>query len=292
MENQPNAQTEGRQQQPQWKRILVRIALYPLVIYLGFGIVALLFQKKIIYHPYPAGPHEQSVLASYTWLEEVRLKASDQVELHAVWVPPSEDRPVLIFSHGNAGNLFGRLPLVQKFRDQGLGVFLYDYRGYGQSQGSPGEEGLYLDSEAAWEWVTGKKGIAPNRIISYGRSLGAAVALRLALSRDVAGVILEVPFTSAKDMAKEVLPFFPSGPFITESFDNLQGVRSLSRPLLVIGGDQDRVVPPWMAKAVFEAASSPKQLLIIPGAGHDDAPWIGGQVYLERIDGFADTLSR
>ncbi|MDA2932884.1 alpha/beta hydrolase [Acidobacteria bacterium AH-259-D05] len=276
---------------PLWKRILNRIVIYAVVIYLGFCLIALVFQKNITYHPEPSAPEEQVFLDSYPWLERVRFSSSDGIELHAVWVPPPEGRPVLIFSHGNAGNLLGRMALVQKFRDQELGIFLYDYRGYGQSQGSPSEEGLYLDSEAAWEWVSARGGIDPERIVSYGRSLGAAVALHLALSREVAGVILEVPFTSIRDMAKEVLPFFPAGPFLRESYDNLLGVRSLSRPLLIIGGDNDRVVPPWMGEALFEAASEPKQRLIIRGAGHDDIPWVGGEPYAQRINEFVDSLS-
>ena len=267
-----------------------KILLGGVLIYLGLGVLALLSQKSLTYHPRPARPEDGASLESFPWLNPVQFYASDGIELHAVWVPPDEGKAVLLFSHGNAGNLFGRIPLVEKLHRQGLGVFLYDYRGYGKSRGSPGEEGLYRDSEAAWEWVTAEGGIQSERLVSYGRSLGAAVALHLALSRPVGGVILEVPFTSMRDMARQVLPFFPAGPFLRESYDNLQGVDSLSRPLLILVAERDQVVAPWMGKALFEAAHEPKRLLTVPAAGHDDIPWTEKH-YEETINEFLATLN-
>ena len=270
-------------------QLLVKILLLGLLIYLGLGGLALLSQKSLTYHPQPAAPEDEAFLESLPWLRTLHFPASDGTELHGVWVPPDEGQAVLLFNHGNAGNLFGRIRLVEKLHKQGLGVFLYDYRGYGRSQGSPGEEGLYRDSEAAWEWVTAEGGIQSERIISYGRSLGAAVALHLALSRPVGGVILEVPFTSIRDMARKVLPFFPSGPFLRESYDNLREIRSLSQPLLILVAEDDRVVAFGMGKALFEAANKPKRLLTVPEAGHDDIPWTE-KFYEETINEFLATL--
>jgi len=271
-------------------QLVIKILLYGLLIYLGLGGVALVFQKSLTYHPQPARPDDEVFFESYSWLHKVQFHAADGIELQAVWTPPGEGQPVLLFSHGNAGNLWDRIPLVERLHQQGLGVFLYDYRGFGNSQGSPGEEGLFQDSEAAWEWVTAKGGIQPERIISYGRSLGAAVALHLALTQPVGGVILEVPFTSVRDMARLVLPFFPAGPFLRESYDNLLGVHSLSRPLLIMVAEHARVVAPWMGEALFEAANEPKRLLKVPGAGHDDIPWTG-RLYEEAIHDFLASLS-
>ena len=270
-------------------KLVGKILLCGLLIYLGLGGLALLSQKSLTYHPQPARPEDEVFLESYPWLHKVQFHAADGIELHAVWTPPAEGQAVLLFSHGNAGNLLARIPLVERLHQQGLGVFLYDYRGFGRSQGSPDEKGLYQDSEAAWEWITAGGGIQPERIISYGRSLGAAVALHLALSRPVGGVILEVPFTSVRDMARMVLPFFPLGPFLRESYDNLLGVQSLERPLLIMVAEDDRVVAPWMGKALFEAANEPKQLLTVPEAGHEDIPWTG-RLYEEAINAFLATL--
>ncbi|MEE8349243.1 MAG: alpha/beta fold hydrolase, partial [Acidobacteriota bacterium] len=264
--------------------------LYGLFIYLGLGGLALLFQKALTYHPQTAQPADEAILDSTPWLRQVRFTTSDGIQLHGVWVPPDEGKAVLLLSHGNAGNLFGRIPLVERLRRQGLGVFLYDYRGYGRSPGSPGEEGLYRDVEAAWEWVTSEGEIPSERLVSYGRSLGAAVALHLAVSRPVGGVILEVPFTSIRDMARQVLPFFPSGAFLRESYDNLQLIESLSRPLLIMVAEGDQVVAPWMGKTLFAAAHEPKRLLVVPGAGHDDIPWTE-TLYPETLNEFLSTLS-
>ena len=273
-----------------WKGILTKAVVWGVVGYLGFGLAALLFQKKLIYHPRPSRPSEEVLLDSYPWLQEVRFSSSDGNRLHGVWMPPpSEHAAVLIFSHGNAGNLFHRLALLDKFREAGLGVFLYDYRGYGLSEGSPGESGLYRDSEAAWDWVTQKE-ISPSRLISYGRSLGAAVALQLALSREVGAVVLDVPFTSIEDMAGHILPFFPSGPFLIESYDNLGKVGSLDHPLLVVIAENDQVVPPWMGKVLFEAAPQPKRLLIVSDAGHSDTSWVGDE-YVRYIKELAASMN-
>ena len=276
-------------ERPGWVRLISKILLCGLLIYLGLGGLALLSQKSLTYHPFSARVEDEAFLESYPWLHRVQFLTSDEMELHAVWVPPAQDQAVLLFSHGNAGNLLGRIPLVEKLQGMGLGVFLYDYRGFGRSQGAPGEEGLYRDVEAAWEWVAKEGGVPPERIVSYGRSLGAAVALHLALSRPVGGVILEVPFTSIRDMARRVLPFFPTGPFLRESYDNLRKISSLSGPLLVMVAEDDQVVAPWMGKALFEAANEPKQLLVVPGAGHDDIPWTG-RLYQETLDEFLATL--
>jgi len=270
-------------------QLISKILLCGLLIYLGLGGLALLSQKSLTYHPRPARPQDEDFLESYPWLHNVQLSASDGTQLHAVWVPPVEGQSVLLFSHGNAGNLLSRIPLVEKLHSQGLGVFLYDYRGFGRSQGSPGEEGLYRDAEAAWGWISQETEVPPERIVSYGRSLGAAVALHLALSRPVAGVILEAPFTSIRDMARKVLPLFPIGPLLRESYDSLEGIASLSRPVLIMVAEHDQVVAPWMGKALFEAAHQPKRLLTVEGAGHDDIPWTG-KLYQEALNEFLATL--
>lgn len=257
---------------------------------MGLGGLVLLFQKSFIYHPRPIRIQDEDSLEAYPWLHRIQFYTSDGTALHAVWSPPVEGNSTLLFSHGNAGNILSRIPLVNKLHKQGLGVFLYDYRGYGRSEGSPNETGLYQDSEAAWKWISNEGGVQPKQIISYGRSLGAAVALNLALSHDVGGVILEVPFTSIRAMSRKIFPFFPLGPFLRESYDSLKNIGSLSRPLLVMVAEHDRVVSPWMGQVLFEAANEPKRLLTVPGAGHDDIPWIDG-FYEEIIREFLDTLS-
>ena len=276
-------------QRPGWMQLVSKILLCGLLIYLGLGGFALLSQNSLTYQPRLARPQDEAFLESYPWLRRVQFSASDGTQLQAVWASPTEGKAVLLFSHGNAGNLLGRIPLVEKLHSQGLGVFLYDYRGFGRSQGSPGEEGLYQDAEAAWKWISEEAEVDPERIVSYGRSLGAAVALHLALSRPVAGVILEVPFTSIRDMARKVLPFFPIGPFLRESYDNLKGIASLSRPVLIMVAERDQVVAPWMGKALFDAAHQPKRLLTVAEAGHDDIPWTG-TLFQETINEFLNTL--
>jgi fermentation-respiration switch protein FrsA (DUF1100 family) len=219
--------------------------------------------------------------------EEVHLTAEDGVKIHAWRLPLPAPRFTVLFAHGNAGNISHRL---DRARLLGLRlsaeVFLFDYRGYGRSEGRPDEQGTYRDARAAYRHLTETRGLTPERLVLFGESLGSAVVLNLALECAARALVLESPFTSIPDMARLVLPWLPLSPFLRTRYDNLAKVGGLKVPLLVLHGDRDEVVPFALGRRVFDAAPEPKRFHRIAGAGHNDTYLTGGEAYWEALDEF------
>jgi len=221
--------------------------------------------------------------------EEVRFAAADGTALHGWYLPGAPKRPLVLFCHGNAGNISHRLASLRLLRGLGAGVFIFDYRGYGQSAGTPSEEGTYADARGALSWLEGR-GWRPEDLIYAGESLGTAVALQLALERPPAGLVLEAPFTSIAAMGRHHSPLLHLllGWLLDVRYDNLDKIGRLAAPLLIIQGEADAIVPPAMARRLFEAARAPKALRLIPGAGHNDLLFAGGERYREAWRVFLD----
>jgi fermentation-respiration switch protein FrsA (DUF1100 family) len=169
-------------------------------------------------------------------------------------------------------------------------VFIVDYRGYGKSEGQPSEEGLYLDGEAAWKYLTLERGVSPDRIIIFGKSLGGAVAVDLASKVKAAGLIVQSSFTSASDLAAIVMPFIPRS-FIRTRMRSIEKVASVSCPKLFIHSRTDEVIPFELGQRLFEAAPEPKQFYEVKGALHNDTYIAGGGAYLEALRGFIRSCS-
>ena len=262
---------------------VVRIVVLVGAAYLAFGVLVLLLENRLIYYPvrYPAGMWEFHGLS----VEDCTFEAEDGVELHAWWLHAArtEAAPVLLWFHGNAGNITHRADNLRMLAERDVDVLIVDYRGYGKSEGRPSEKGLYLDGEAAYDYLTRERGVEAGRIVCFGRSLGAAVALHVAVQRPVAGVVLESPFASARAMARRMMPVIPLGPFIRSRFDNVGTVSKLDVPLLVLHGDRDELVPFKQGRAVFEAAPQAREFYTIRGAGHNDTYLVGGEPYFEAL---------
>ncbi len=204
--------------------------------------------------------------------DEVSFTAEDGVRLHGWFVPGTPDAPVILFFHGNAGNISHRIHNLRLFRERlGVSVFIFDYRGYGRSDGSPSEEGTYADARGALAWLR-EKGWAADHTIYFGRSLGAGVATQLALEAPPAGLVLETPFPSIAAMGRRHYPglYAVLGWSVRSRYDTLEKIGDIHVPLLIFQGSADAIVPPQMARQVFEAANEPKQFHLIPGAGHND----------------------
>lgn len=169
-------------------------------------------------------------------------------------------------------------------------LFIIDYRGYGRSGGRVSEGGTYRDATAAYDYLLTRSDVDPERIIPFGVSLGAAVAVELALQRPVQALILEAPFASIREMARIVAPWIPIGPFITTRYDTLSKIGRLSIPILILHGDRDDIVPLTQSRRVFEAAREPKAFYTIPGAGHNDTDAVGGGAYFKAISDFIAPL--
>jgi fermentation-respiration switch protein FrsA (DUF1100 family) len=223
--------------------------------------------------------------------EECRIATSDGLTLHGWWhggagSGDASSRPVVLWFHGNAGNITHREENLQLLAHQGLAVFLVDYRGYGLSEGKPSEKGLYADGEAAYRYLVEERAIEPNRIVCFGRSLGAGVALHVALEHEVAALIMESPFASVPAMARKHYPFLPVWFLLRNRYDSLGKVPELKVPLLVLHGDRDSIVPLKHGKAVYEAAPEPKEFYTIVGAGHNDTYYVGGGPYFRKLREF------
>jgi len=263
-----------------------RAALRILVLLAILGGAMLLLEKKLIY--FPTAEHDVTPTQLGLASEEVDLRAEDGVRLHAWFLPVKGSKLSILFCHGNGGNISHRLDRVLLMQQHlGVDTLLFDYRGYGHSEGSPDEEGTYRDARAAWRWLVGRVG-DPGRIVIYGESLGAAVALQLALETDPRALILESPFASIPEMAKAVYPFLPVWPLVRTRYDNVGRIGGLRVPLLVLHGDRDEIVPFAQGRRVFDAAPEPKTFFAIPGAHHNDTYAVGGEAYWRTLRAFLD----
>ena len=222
--------------------------------------------------------------------EEVRLRTEDGVTLHAFFLPAPGASRALLFLHGNAGNASHRLPNAGELVKLGVHVLVPDYRGYGLSEGSPSEAGVRLDARAALEHLTGARGLPEERIVVFGRSLGAAIAVDLVRDRPVAGLVLESAFTSAADVARGA--FGPVGALLArDRFDSARKIAHVRSPLLFFHGDRDGIVGIELGRRLFELAPEPKAFEVIRGAGHNDTTLAGGPRYFARIGRFLDEVA-
>ncbi len=215
--------------------------------------------------------------------EDVRFPAGDGTMLHGWLIPAPGAKLTLLWCHGNAGNISHRVDNTRYLhRLLKINVFLFDYRGYGASAGSLNdlsEEGTYHDAEGALAFLRARPELASTRLVYFGRSLGAAIAVELAKRHPPAALILETPFTSIRDMARVVLPFFPVGGLLGTRYDSLSKIGAIRVPLLVLHGDQDDVIPFEQGRRLFEAANPPKTFYTIRGARHNDTYIVGGDNY-------------
>ena len=222
--------------------------------------------------------------------EEVRFASADGEELFGWWVP-AHSGPVLghvLFCHGNGGNVSDRIPHASVLAGAGFDVLLFDYRGYGHSTGRPSEEGTYLDARAAREALLRRDGVDARRVLYLGESLGGAVAVALALESPPAGLILQSTFTSVRDMAARYYRAIPEG-VVPDAYPSLRRISALRAPLLVLHGARDPLVPPAQGEALFAAAPEPKELKILPGAGHDVLAG-GGDAWIAAVRAWARDL--
>ncbi|MCF8056695.1 MAG: alpha/beta hydrolase [Desulfocapsa sp.] len=217
--------------------------------------------------------------------EPVELLTSDKVRLDGWFIPAPKERGVILFCHGNAGNISHRLDSLLLFHKMGYSTFIFDYRGYGRSQGKPSESGTYLDVEAAWRYLTDKRSIAPSRIILFGRSLGAAIATHQATLHSPGALILESSFTSVPDMAAELYPFLPARLLSRLDYNVHQLLQEVSCPVLVVHSRDDEIIPFKHGRALYAAANEPKQFLELRG-GHNDGFLLAGQIYIQGLDNF------
>ena len=244
-------------------------------------------EERLIFHPsdkIDANPRDLGLA-----FDDIYFITADGVRLNGWFVPYPEAQTTLLWFHGNAGNISHRLENIKLLHDKvKINVFIFDYRGYGRSEGKVSEEGTYRDGEAALKYLRARGNIDPKRIVFFGRSLGAAVAAELATREESLALILETPFVSIREMARAALPFIPIGPLLRTRYDVVEKVRRVKTPILVLHGDNDEVVPFEQGKKVFEAAPQPKEFYAIHGAHHNDTYIVGGNAYFTALKEFID----
>ncbi|MCY3800919.1 MAG: alpha/beta hydrolase [Chloroflexi bacterium] len=250
-----------------------------------------LFQRRLIYFPIGTAPPAES---AHPGAEDASFTTADGLTLHGYFVPASagEARAAVIVFNGNAGHRGYRIPLAQSLSRQGLAVLLFDYRGYGGNPGSPTESGLIEDARAVLQYALSRDDVDPDKIVYFGESLGAGVAVALAVEAPPAALVLRSPFSSMVRIGQTHYPFLPVGLMLKDRYESGKRIRRVTAPLLVIAGEADAVIPSQDSVRLFEAAREPKRLHLVPGADHNDYELNAGEAIIDVMLEFLDeTLS-
>jgi fermentation-respiration switch protein FrsA (DUF1100 family) len=214
------------------------------------------------------------------YYEDVFFPAEDGTRLHGWYVDGSDKRGVLLWFHGNAGNISHRLHNLKKLHDAlQIPIFIFDYREYGRSEGDISKAGTFSDAQGAFTYLTTEKAFAPSSILLFGRSLGTALAVDIASREECLGLILEAAFTSTDDMMQRYFPFFPLLPQAAVKYDSLSIIHRIRSPVLFLHGQLDQTIPAAMARRLFDKAPPPKEFYEISGADHNDTYLVGGVEY-------------
>ncbi len=246
--------------------------------YVGVCLYALAVANRMIFLPQPPSYGDGPGV--------LKLDTSDGRRISAMHLRNPEAGLTVLYSHGNAEDLGDVLPFLEAMRKRGFSVMSYDYAGYGTSEGKPSEKVTYRDIEAAYAYLVGEAGVAPQSIIVHGRSVGGGVASHLAAGKPVGGLILESSFVSAF----RVMTRYPLLPF--DKFPNLRRIAKVDCPVLIIHGEADEMVPAWHGRKLFAKAREPKSHVVLPGARHNDAVWKDHPEYWQALEQFADLVRR
>jgi len=217
--------------------------------------------------------------------ENVLLKTADGLSINGWYVPADDERAVVLFCHGNGGNMSNRLETLRILNRLGLSTFIFDYRGYGDSEGKPSEKGTYRDTEAAWRWIKERRSVAAGDIIVMGRSLGGPVAAWIARKYPPKALILESTFTNIHDMGKKLFPWLPIRLMSRFRYAAEKYVHDIHCPVLVIHSPVDDLVPYELGRKLYDAVNDPKEFLEIDGA-HNDGFLMTGEPYIVGLDRF------
>jgi len=275
--------------------MLKRFVIYSVLIILFIMILPKFIEKGLIFHP-DKGNDSITPDAYGIEYDDVTFRTEDGLNLHGWFVPgkkssPDENLHTLLWFHGNAGNINHRLGNIKMLHERvPVNVFIIDYRQYGRSEGKISEKGTYIDAGAALAHLHSRKEINQEKIIFFGRSLGSAVAVELALKEKCRALILETPFTSILEMGKKLYPFLPVSLLLKTKYDSLSKIRNIKVPILIMHGDKDDLVPFEHGKRLYDMANEPKEFYTIPGAGHNDTHIVGGDEYFDVIRNFVKKL--
>ena len=257
------------------RRAARHCALRLTLLYLVIMVAAVLGENLLIFHPLWASVYWEPPGAAA--IEDVWLTMPDGTRIHAWWCPVDKPRWTVLYCHGAGGNLSMDQRHFERWRTLGASVLIFDYPGYGRSEGWPTEAGCYASAHAAYDWLTKEKHIAAENLVLHGQSLGSAVALELAVTRPHRALVLQSAFTSVPDVAQHLFPLFPARLLARSQFDNFGRLQEYHGPLFISHGDEDSLVPFEEAERLFDAVQSThKQFYRVPGGGHNNGSTHGG----------------
>ena len=260
------------------------LIVWLVAIYAAICAAAYFGNRFLMYFPDPTRVAPEA--AGLNGVKEIELTVADGTILIAWHSPAKDDKPTILYFHGNAANAANRAPRIELIRENGFGVLYLNNRGYGGSGGTPTEQGNVADAIAACDYLIGL-GVPATRIVAYGESLGSGQAVRLATAKPVAAVVLEAPLTSTVDVARRTYFWLPLGLLIADKYNNERNIRSVAAPVLILHGEQDNVIPVEMGLRVYRAANEPKRIELFPQGTHDDLFDHGAW---EKTRSFVDSL--
>ena len=268
-------------------RLMWRVLHILIATYIGFALVLYFSQSHLVF--YPETGREIIAAPSQAGLpyEDVRLVTTDGLSLHGWYIPAPQPRGTVLFLHGNAGNISHRIDSLQMFHRLGYSTLIFDYRGYGNSSGTPSEQGTYRDAEAAWRYLTERRHIPSCRIVLFGESLGGAVAAWLAARQKPAALVIASGFTSVPDFAQQLYPYLPARWLARIRYDTRESLRSVAAPVLIAHSPEDEIIPFEQGRALFAAANPPKLFLELAG-GHNDGFIFMRESWVKVLGDFLD----
>ena len=268
----PRASPAGKiatRRRRRWYHVFRPFIVGLLISYLLFVVMSMLFEETFIFFPvrYPEGDWQPGWLT----FEDAWFRSEDGLRLHGWYAGHKEPRAVVLFCHGNAGNVTHRAETLQVLNEHvGASVLIFDYRGYGRSEGKPDEPGILADARAARAWLAERAGVGEQDVVVMGRSVGGGVAVDLAAKDGARALVMESTFSSIPDMAAHHYPWLPVRTLLRTRFDSLAKIPDYHGPLLQSHGDADHIVPYRFGRRLFEAANEPKQFVTIPHRGHNE----------------------
>ncbi len=259
-----------------WMSALLPVVVIVFIAYSILGWTLYFLQPRFVYSPTREVSYDPGDLGLA--FEKIAFKTEDGLKISSWFVPADNAQFTVLICHGNGGNISHRLDTINTLNELGLNCFIFDYRGYGSSQGKPTEEGTYLDAQAAFDWLGSVKGIPPEDTILFGRSLGGSVAAHLAQTAKPAGLVLESSFTSYVDLGRKFYPYLPVSWFASFNYNTLEYIGKVSCPILVIHSRNDELIPFEFGLRLYNAANEPKEFIEIFGS-HNDGFLFSGEVY-------------
>ncbi|HEU0220572.1 MAG TPA: alpha/beta hydrolase [Gallionella sp.] len=255
--------------------------------YGGLALVLYFFQARLVFYPETGREIITTPAQAGLRYEDIRLTTGDGLSLHGWYVPAPQPRGTVLFLHGNAGNISHRIDSLQMFHRLDYSTLIFDYRGYGNSSGSPSEQGTYRDAEAAWRYLTEQRRIPSCRIVLFGESLGGAVGAWLAARQKPAALVIASGFTSVPDLAQHFYPYLPVRWLARLRYDTEGSLRAVAAPVLIAHSPEDEIIPFEHGRALFAAANPPKRFLDLAG-GHNDGFIFMRESWVKALGDFLD----